>query len=103
MVHLEFRKTKSFLYKCERNNIKLSLVVESGDSQAINKMVNKPIQSANNLITDSLPLMKKYHFQDLNLDIEDYAYASEAKQTSFTQFIKTIKQQLRIKSSDIDY
>jgi len=90
-------KLNPFFANARENNIKLSLAIESGDAQAINKMVDKPVQSANNLIADSLPLMKKYHFQDLNLDIEDYAYASQKEQTNFTQFIKTIKQQLRNK------
>jgi spore germination protein YaaH len=68
--------------------------VASGDSQAISQMIDTPTQNANNLINDVLPLMKKYHFQDLNLDIEDPAMPTQAEQTNFIQFIKTVKQQM---------
>ena|SRR3984957_11951978 len=87
-------KINPFFADARKNNIKLSLAVASGDTQAIDQMINKPTQNANNLITDIVPLMKTYHFQDLNLDIEDSAAPSQAQQTNFVQFIKTIKEQM---------
>ena len=91
-------KLNPFFASAHKNNIKLSLAIESGNAQAINHMINNPVQSAKNLITDTLPFMKKYHFNDLNLDIEDYAYAPQIERTHFTQFIKTIKQQMQNKN-----
>ncbi len=87
-------KINPFFADARKNNIKLSLAVASGDPQAIDQMINKPTKNANNLITDIIPLMKKYHFQDLNLDIEDSATPSQAQQANFVQFIKTVKEQM---------
>jgi chitinase len=87
-------KLDPFFANARENHIKLSLLISSGDTNAINKLIKKPIQHADNLINDVTPLMKKYHFSDLNLDIEYTSSASNTGSAHFTQFIKEIKQQL---------
>lgn len=87
-------KLNPFFASAKKNNIKLSLLVSNGDANAINHMVSKPTQNASNLINDVSPIMKRYHFQDLNLDIEDTSPASLATQQHFTQFVAAVKQQL---------
>jgi spore germination protein YaaH len=90
-------KITPFFQNARKNNVKLSLLIASGDPKAIAQMVSKPTQNAKNLITDVAPIMKKYHFQDLNLDIEDTAMVNATEQSHFTQFIAAVKQQLTAK------
>jgi len=87
-------KLRSIIENAKKNNIKLSLLISSGDANAINQLVEKPTQHANTLINDVAPIMKQYHFTDLNLDIEDTTPASGSAQAHFTQFIKIVKQLL---------
>ena len=42
------------------------------------------------------PIMKKYEFTDLNLDIESVAIASEESRARFTEFVSSIKKELDI-------
>jgi spore germination protein YaaH len=83
-----------FLTSAQSHHMKTSLLIDSGSVDAINQMVINPTEHANNLMTDVLPVMKQYGFSDLNLDIEYTQDASPAAQTGFTQFVKTVKQQL---------
>jgi spore germination protein YaaH len=87
-------KLTSYFATARKNNVKLSLLISSGDGNAINHMVSKPDLHAETLVKEITPLMKKYHFTDLNLDIEDTTHASSAAQKNFTEFVKTVKRQL---------
>ncbi len=87
-------KLNPFFANARQNNVKLSLLIDSGDSSTINQLLSKPAPHAVTLVHDAMPIMKKYHFQDLNLDIEYTATPSAIAQTHFTQFIHTVKQQL---------
>ncbi len=75
----------------ERYNAKQSLLVISGDDDAIGEMMNDPVTSANNLVSDVAPVMKQYGFTDLNLDIETFMEASESARANFTTFVRTVK------------
>lgn len=90
-------KLDPFLNAAREHNVKLSLLISSGDAGAISQMIAKPQQNADNLIHDITPLMKKYHFQDLNLDVEDSSTVSLSDQQHFTQFVKEIKSQINSK------
>jgi spore germination protein YaaH len=90
-------KANSLFDNARKKKIKLSLVISSGDANAINQMVNKPTTNAVNLVNDVTPLMKQYHFQDLNLDIEDVSVASTTARAHFTQFVKAVRQQMNEK------
>ncbi|MBI2074933.1 MAG: hypothetical protein HYT83_03810 [Candidatus Levybacteria bacterium] len=83
-----------FFEKAKKNNQLLSLVVFSGDNDSINTLVNDPIPSAQHLTQDVLPIMKKYGFTELNLDIESTSVASEEARKHFTQFVKEVKRGL---------
>lgn len=43
---------------------------------------------------DVIPIMQKYDFSDLNIDIESTKLASDEARINFTSFIKTVKQEL---------
>ena len=92
---LDSGKVNPFFSNARKNNIKLSLLISSGDADAINQLILKPSEHAHNLIADVSPIMKLYHFQDLNLDIEDTSPASAAAQMHFTEFVKAVNQQLQ--------
>jgi len=85
-------KLNPFFTSARENNIKLSLLISSGDVNAINQLLTNPMSHAENLVKDVTPIMKKYHFSDLNLDIEYTSQASDEAQIHFTQFVKTLKQ-----------
>lgn len=94
---LKSGKLDPYFASSRKNNIKLSLVLSSGDATVISQLISKPLQHSNNLISEIAPLMKLYHFQDLNLDIEDTSPASKKDQMNFSIFIKDIKHELQQK------
>src|SRR5580692_6032860 len=51
-------KLDPFFANARKNKVKLSLLISSGDANAINQLVSKPQQHANNLINDVAPIMK---------------------------------------------
>lgn len=87
-------KLAAMFANAKKNNVSLSLLISSGDPDAINQLVKKPTEHAKTLIKDITPIMKQYGFSDLNLDVEDSARASSSERKNFTQFVKVIKQQL---------
>ena len=91
---LESGKLNSFFSAAKRNNISLSLLVSSGDQTSIGQLMNDPIKHAKNLLGDLNPLIEKYKFSDINLDIEYTSTASEGARTNFTKFVKEIKKGL---------
>ncbi len=88
---LESGKVDPFLNFAKQNNEKLSLVVDSGDVNAINKFISNPEKSSINLISDVKPLLNKYGFSDLNLDIEYTQDASDQQRSEFSNFIKDVR------------
>lgn len=91
---LQSDKLTNLLRNAYKNNVKLSLVVASGDTSAINTMVTNPVKHAQTLVKEVAPIMKSDHFTDLNLDIEYTAVASSKAQSQFTQFIQAVKQEV---------
>ena len=92
---LESGKLTQFFNSALKNNLTLSLTVGSGDINAISALVSDPVNHAKNLVSDIEPLMTKYKFSDLNLDIEDTQVASAAARTHFTQFVTEVKRELK--------
>lgn len=80
-----------YLSQVKAKGVRLSLLVFSGDPDIIEQMVRTPQKSADNLIGDVAPLMKKYGFSDLNLDIEDIRRASPSASQNFTKFVRAVK------------
>ncbi len=80
--------------KAKANDVSLSLLVFSGDSEAIAQLVSDPISHAKNLVEDVTPIMKKYGFSDLNLDIESTSTATVGARENFTKFVKEVKNEV---------
>ncbi len=87
-------KADAFLTSARQNNIKLSLTAFAGDQGTINQLISDPITNANNLLSDIAPIMSKYGFSDLNLDIEGIGYASPSAQLNYQSFVSEVKNQI---------
>ena len=87
-------KVDDFLSFEKSKGVNLSLTIFSGDDDKINSFLNDPNQSAQNLITDISPIIQKYDFTDVNLDIEKVSEASPSARIAFTNFVQAIKQNL---------
>lgn len=88
-------KADSFLSNARKNKQSLSLVVFSGDNETIDQLVSDPVRHARNLLSDILPIMSKYHFSNLNLDIERVKEASPEARQNFTRFVAEVKHGLK--------
>jgi len=87
-------KSASFqekLKQAKNNHLKSSLLIHNSNEASISALLTEPEKHAQNLIIDVLPIMKKYGFTDLNLDIESFIEASESTQQQYTVFIKEVK------------
>jgi spore germination protein YaaH len=72
----------------------LSLSIFSSNNKTIDKIISQPKLHAANLVNDVVPLMKKYGFTSLNLDLESTKDASESDRINFSLFVNAIKQGL---------
>jgi spore germination protein len=88
---LESGKVNPFLQAAKDNHQNLSLTVFSGNNKSIGDLISDPVKHADNLVADIAPIMKKYGFSDLNLDVEYIDVASEEARSNFTRFVKEIK------------
>lgn len=87
-------KVDPFLASAKSKNIKLSLTVFNGDQESINNLISDPFVHAYNLVNDIAPVMDKYGFSDLNLDIESIGVASPAAQLNYQQFVSEVSRQI---------
>ena len=87
-------KLDQFFNNALKNNVSLSLMVASGDINSINNLINDPNIHAKNLVSDLKPLIDKYKFSDINLDIEYTQNASPAARNNFTKFVTEVKKEL---------
>jgi len=83
------------LTNAKNNNVTLSLTVGQQDEASISALLSDPVTHANNLLSDVIPVMKKYGFSDLNIDIESFQNADAKKEQQFITFVQTIKQGLQ--------
>ncbi len=79
----------------KNNNVTLSLTVVQQDEASISAILSHPKNHATNLLSDVIPVMKKYGFTDLNIDIESFQNADAKKEKQFIAFVQTIKQGLQ--------
>lgn len=91
---LKSKKLQKMLQVAKEKNITLSLLIFSGDSDTIEQLVSNPVLHAKNLVDDVSPIMKKYGFTDLNLDIESTAAASPEARSNFTTFVREVKKEV---------
>jgi len=78
-----------------KNNVSLSLMVASGNVDSINGLISEPTSHAKNLVSDLKPLIDKYKFSDINLDIEYTQNASPAARDNFTKFVTEVRKELK--------
>lgn len=91
---LKSGKVDPFLASSLKNNDSLSLLVFIADEASISALLENPNKHAKNLIEDVTPIMKKYNFSDLNLDIESVKPASDDARLRFEQFIGEVKKEM---------
>lgn len=91
---LESGKVDPFLQDARNNHQIISLVAFSGVNSSIGVLISDPVRHAVNLVSDVAPVMKKYGFSDLNLDVEYLDTASPEAQMNFTKFVGEIKKLL---------
>lgn len=94
---LKSKKLRDMLAIAKKNDLRLSLLVFSGDTDLIDALLADPITHAKNLVDDAQPLMKKYGFTDLNLDIESTRLATDEERSNFTAFVREVKKHVRAK------
>lgn len=75
----------------QKNHLKFSLLIQNSNEASISALLKEPEKHAQNLIADVSPIMQKYGFTDLNIDIESFVEASESAQQQYTAFIKEVK------------
>ncbi len=89
-------RVNPYLKQAKKDGLIKSLLVFSGDSDTIGRFLAEPRASADNLTRDALPIMKKYGFTDLNLDIEYVPLASDGAREQFSEFVSQVKKNLDI-------
>lgn len=92
-------KIDPFLKAANKHHESLSLAIDSGDAKTIEGLVATPSAHAKTLVNQVLPLMQKYGFSDLNLDIEYTASASAQNRAQFTTFLQNVKRDLQGKAT----
>lgn len=98
---LQSGKVTPFLKDAKRNNIQLSLVVFAGDEEHIGQLVSKPTMHAKKLVAEVVPIMKKYGFTDLNIDVESVREASESARSNFTRFVSEVQKGIKKDGSTV--
>ena len=88
---LKSTRLQERLKQAKKNRLNLSLLVHNSSEASISNLLKKPEKHAQNLLTDIAPIMQKYGFTDLNLDIESFKEASESAQQQYTAFVKEVK------------
>jgi len=79
----------------DAQHLNASLLVHSADEDKIAILIQKPEEAAHALITEVAPIMKKYGFSDLNLDIESFLPASDSARANYTLFARTVAEEVR--------
>ncbi|MDO8611025.1 MAG: glycosyl hydrolase family 18 protein [bacterium] len=87
-------KVDTFLKNAKKDHINLSLLIFSGDEATISALLSNPTSHAKNLVEEVGPIMQKYGFKDLNLDIESVSVASQEARKKFTTFVKEVKKNM---------
>jgi spore germination protein YaaH len=81
--------------RAKESKVALSLLVFSGDNESINQLISDPLVNAQNTLHDVVPIMKRYGFSDLNLDVESIQPATPGARAQFTTYVSEIKHGLK--------
>lgn len=95
---LDGGKIDPFLEDAKKNNKNLSLLVFMAGEDEIGSLISDPVAHAKNLSEDVAPIMQKYGFKDLNLDIESVVEASPEAQLKFSSFVSEVKKGMKQKN-----
>ncbi len=87
-------KLDPFFDKAKAKGVKLSLTVFDGDKDIISNLISDPIIHAHNFVNDIIPVLSKYGFSDLNLDIESIGVATPSAQANYESFVAEIRNQM---------
>jgi spore germination protein YaaH len=93
-VTLNNGKVDEMINTAKDKNINLSLLVFSAKDEKIQELISQPEENADKLTKETFPIMKKYGFSDLNIDIENISEASDEARLNFTRFIRKVKNNL---------
>jgi spore germination protein YaaH len=88
-------QAEPFLENAKQHNIGLTLVAFNGDSAIIDTIISDPGKNAQNMVNDITPVMNRFGFTELNLDIESTKTASPAARQQFMQFLQTARRGLK--------
>lgn len=69
-----------------------TLLVFSSDVGDINQLISDPASHAATLVSQVAPIMEKYGFTNLNIDIENQQPATPSAQQNFTNFVCRVKE-----------
>ena len=87
-------KVDGYLTNAKLKGIDLSLTIFSGDDKKINKFLEDPATSAQNLINDLSPVITQYGFTDINLDIEKVAESTPDERARYVNFVSEVRSRL---------
>lgn len=87
-------KLYPFFQSSHKQNVSLSLLIDTGNIDVINSIIANPVPNARNLVQDVKPFIRRYGFSDLNLDIEYTQEASDSARLHFIQFVQEVKKEL---------
>lgn len=68
-----------------------SIAIFSGKDSVIDKLIENPIESAQNLVSDLNPIINEYGFTKINIDIEKVSDATPDQRIKFTEFMKEFR------------
>ena len=71
-----------------------SLLIQSGVEESISTLLNDPVKNADTLMNEIEPILTKYNFKDLTIDIESVKSVEASVSDNYSVFIETIKQRL---------
>ncbi len=80
--------------QAKSQNLKLSLLLFSGEQSAIDSLISDPASHAATLVSQAAPVMQEFGFTDLNLDIESVIDASPSSQEKMTAFVREVKKEV---------
>jgi spore germination protein len=95
---LKSKNLEEKLTQARKTDLKLSLLVHNSNEEEIKTLLKDPVKHARRLVDDIYPIMEKYGFTDLNLDIESFQESDEPIQQQFTAFVTEVKRGLDQKS-----
>ena len=77
-------------------DLNYTLVVQSGVEDSIQQLIANPEKHADKLMSEIIPLLKKYKFNGVNLDIESLGTSDDTARANFTKFVARIKKTMMV-------